>query len=526
MKPSLRQRPSSSIWRACGTPMGSNSDQRVAPASRCTTSNVSCTGWPGRDCATCNWRGRSNGASRAGTGGAPAHPASSASASRAEAPRRAARASVAEGKKDGVMGRSGGRGLGAGCAAKFAQHAQTALRTGHERVGRIPGVAGQDGADHAADLGLGAFIEDHILEFAAVPALDVGAEGLDTHHQRVGEVGLPVDRFAAQLAVQGVGGQLGRAQGDGDAGREHRVQEFGGVAQQGKARAVQPRDAGRIAADGVGGRVPHRIAQHPLQIGSGLGHGAQRGHQVFVGAAEQVLSAHHAERAAAVRERNQPVPDAVLFGVHADQYLFAVKAGVVDAVFEVGEDGFARRHRRWPLQVEQARQHAAVAAGVQHEPAAHLVLAAVGAAHVQQRTIAREIGGGHFLQIAHFHALARGVVGQHLVELGPLHLEGGAGARSELVAEIEVGILLAAGKGGAVLDLEAGGLHGRHHAGFLDKFQAVGQQAFTDGKARELLAFEHQDVMPLALEQRGGHCPGGACPDDNHFPMFHAGCFL
>ncbi|MNJ04422.1 hypothetical protein D3C73_1651800 [compost metagenome] len=50
----------------------------------------------------------------------------------------------------------------------------------------------------------------------------------------------------------------------------------------------------------------------------------------------------------------------------------------------------------------------------------------------------------------------------------------------------------------------------------------MGQQAFADGKARELLAFQHQHIVALPLEQRGRDRASGACPNDDDFTMFHA----
>src|SRR5690606_41320044 len=63
-----------------------------------------------------------------------------------------------------------------------------------------------------------------------------------------------------------------------------------------------------------------------------------------------------------------------------DEDALAVEARIVDAIFDVGEDRLAQRLVRWRLEVQQARQHPAVAAGIEHEAGVQLVFAAVGAA--------------------------------------------------------------------------------------------------------------------------------------------------
>jgi hypothetical protein len=52
----------------------------------------------------------------------------------------------------------------------------------------------------------------------------------------------------------------------------------------------------------------------------------------------------------------------------------------------------------------------------------------------------------------------------------------------------------------------------------------VGEQAFPDGKAGELLAFQHQDIMPPPLQQGGGNRAGRAGSNDHDFPRFHIRC--
>ena len=151
----------------------------------------------------------------------------------------------------------------------------------------------------------------------------------------------------------------------------------------------------------------------------------------------------------------------------------AVKAWVFDTVFDVGEHGLAQREIRRCFQVQQAWQHTAIAAGIEHEPGLEVVLAAILAAHMQVPALGRKIHADDGLAIADFHALQRGLVGQQLVELAALHLEGGGLAVAEGVAEIKSTIALAPGEGRAGFDLEACRLHSVEHAGFFDKIDAV-----------------------------------------------------
>ncbi|MCV5737420.1 hypothetical protein OFN56_36525, partial [Escherichia coli] len=82
-----------------------------------------------------------------------------------------------------------------------------------------------------------------------------------------------------------------------------------------------------------------------------------------------------------------------------------------------------------------------------------------------------------------------------------LHLKGRRLAVAERIAEVEIAVLLAARKGSTVLELETGRLHGVEHPGFFDEVQAMAQQTFADGEAREQLTLDNQHVVALAFEQ-------------------------
>src|SRR5688500_4785613 len=92
---------------------------------------------------------------------------------------------------------------GSGDPADLRQCAQPTLRLRTRvRVLAIPHVTGEHRADHAADFFLLSWKEDHVLQAAVVPAGHEGAEGLDAIIQLIGELALPVDARAAQLAVE------------------------------------------------------------------------------------------------------------------------------------------------------------------------------------------------------------------------------------------------------------------------------------------------------------------------------------
>ena len=226
---------------------------------------------------------------------------------------------------------------------------------------------------------------NHILESPGVPAFDVAAEGVDAALERCGELGLPVDAFTLQLAVQHAGGHARRAHGDGHAGGEHRVEEFRGVAEQRKARTVQGFDVGRVAADGARRGIPHGVFQHAGQAWGFSDEAAQALIQILDAAFEVFGCRDHAHRATAVAERDGPEPDIAVDRMGGDEDFFPLEGRAVDMVFDVGEHRLAHREIRRCFKVQQARQHAAVAAGIEHEIGFDAVLAAVFAQHIELR---------------------------------------------------------------------------------------------------------------------------------------------
>ncbi len=117
--------------------------------------------------------------------------------------------------------------------------------------------------------------------------------------------------------------------------------------------------------------------------------------------------------------------------------------------------------------------------------------------------------------------MQRGLIGQQLIEIGALDLKRRRFAVTERLAEIERAVALAPGKRGTGFQLEAGRVDGVEHARFFDEIQAVGQQAFTDGKPWKMLALDHQHIVSLAFEQCGGDGTGWTGADDHDLTTFH-----
>ncbi|MNZ80477.1 hypothetical protein D3C78_991120 [compost metagenome] len=92
---------------------------------------------------------------------------------------------------------------------------------------------------------------------------------------------------------------------------------------------------------------------------------------------------------------------------------------------------------------------------------------------------------------------------------------------AERLAEIERAVTLTPRKGSAGFHLEAGRVDGVEHARFFDEIQAMGQQAFTNGKTWKMLTLDHQHIVSLALEQRGGDGTRRTGTDDHDLAAFH-----
>ncbi len=207
-----------------------------------------------------------------------------------------------------------------------------------------------------------------------------------------------------------------------------------------------------------------------------------------------------------------------------DKDLAAVEARMFDTVLDVGEHRLAQREVRRRLQVQQAWQHAAVTAGVEDEAGLDVVFATVFAAYMQVAVAGGKIHPDQGLTVTDLYALQRCLIGQQLVEVGALDLEGRGLAVAERVTEIKGAVALAPGKRGTGFQLETGGVDGLEHAGFFDKVDAVGQQALADGKTREVLALDDQYIMPVTLEQRGRNGTGRAGTDHHDLAAFHFNC--
>src|SRR5690625_2534747 len=109
---------------------------------------------------------------------------------------------------------------------KVRQRLQAPLRLSDKRIFGIPGVACQDRADHFAHAGGLVGEKEYILEEAVVPELNKHPEGFYAGAQRLLILGVPVHRFALQLAIQQCHANTGRAHGDGYARGEYRIKKL------------------------------------------------------------------------------------------------------------------------------------------------------------------------------------------------------------------------------------------------------------------------------------------------------------
>ena len=194
-------------------------------------------------------------------------------------------------------------------------------------------------------------------------------------------------------------------------------------------------------------------------------------------------------------------------------------------VFYVGEAGHAFRQHRRALQVEQARQDAAITAAVKDEARTHGIGGAIFGLHVHFGAVAGVAESSDAVAEAHCRALFRRFLNQHLVKGGAAHLPGDARPGGEFAGEIEGGVALAPSKRRAVFQLEGerfgDALQGGGHVGGGEDFHAGRQQAFADDKAREMAFFQHQH-LPAFLPQQGG-CNRAGRPgaDDDNVMSFH-----
>jgi hypothetical protein len=113
----------------------------------------------------------------------------------------------------------------------------------------------------------------------------------------------------------------------------------------------------------------------PLRIGQQAGQARLFGDQLLqafgVGARvarQKVRVRHHALGTASIGEGDGPVPDVAELGVHRNPDLLTVKlAPKGHVVLHVREDGTTHREVGRVLQIQQARQRPAKAAGIEQE---------------------------------------------------------------------------------------------------------------------------------------------------------------
>ena len=291
--------------------------------------------------------------------------------------------------------------------------------------------------------------------------------------------------------------------------------------------AVEGADVGRIAANAA-----YRHAVIPVGVFQEAGEqryiGGGRFEDAFIISAKRGKTrrfADHPDGGGAVGEGDEPQPHVPQLGRGGDEDFVAVVGGVCDVVFDVGKDGHAFRQHGRAFEVKEARQDAAIATGIKHEAGVHGVAAAVFCLHGDFRAVAGVAVGGDFVAEADFRALFAGFFKQHQVKIGAFDLVGDAGAGGVFLGEVEGGVALAPGEGGAVFHLEGavggGALHGGGHFRLAQHFHAGGQQAFADDEAREVAFFEDEDVEVLLAQQGGSDGAGGAAADDEDVTGFH-----
>src|SRR6478735_6838721 len=147
------------------------------------------------------------------------------------------------------------------------------------------------------------------------------------------------------------------------------------------------------------------------------------------------LGGNHAERSVSVREGNEPRPDIRFRRVYTDADLLPVEFARDDVVFYMHKQRRTLGKIRRAIEIEQAWQGSAKAAGIQHElgPERTDFIAGPGRDH---GTLAGNVDRGDLHFMADRRAEPRRLVGEHLVELCALHLKRERIAARELFGEI------------------------------------------------------------------------------------------
>src|SRR5690625_2030766 len=156
------------------------------------------------------------------------------------------------------------------------------------------------------------------------------------------------------------------------------------------------------------------------------------------------------------------------------------------------------------LQIQQFGQYAAEAAGVTEKACVDCVLLAILGGDMQARRAGRaEIDSRNRFTKTDVGTLRGGLGRQDLVKIGTHHVPGPVPAVAVLFREIEVTALVAFDEAYAVFDLKRCGLDRFQQPSLVQELHALRQQAFANGKAREVAALDYRDPPTALAQQRG-----------------------
>src|SRR5262245_52563796 len=124
--------------------------------------------------------------------------------------------------------------------------------------------------------------------------------------------------------------------------------------------------------------------------------------------AQKIGFADNAKRAAAVGKRNQPVPHVVTPRVNRNQDLVAVKIRWGNIIFDVREYRPAYGKVRRDFQLQQTRQDAAKAAGVEEKFGFDKTNLTFEIFHGNARALAADVDGDNLVAVTHLGTLTLG----------------------------------------------------------------------------------------------------------------------
>ena len=318
-----------------------------------------------------------------------------------------------------------------------------------------------------------------------------------------------------------VGRQLAALEGHEDPGREHRVEERVGVADQAEA----------VAGGGVGAVAelagdPHRpavdarleVLADPLALGCLAPEDGLRVAHAPV--AVQVVALGHDADADGVVDQGD-VPEPALVGYVGHGRGARVEPGVAQGAGEVGEDGDLVQVGVAPLPPQAAGQQGVAPGGVDDHAGPPLGGAAVGQgrAHPDRPAVLRQdLADRH--PLADLGPLLGRVPQHHGVEVRPQNLPRARALVLDGLEEVERLRHLAVRRHElhAVLHGAARLLQPVEHPQALEGEPRIGHQRFADVVAGEPLALEQQHPPPVPGQDGAGGGAGRPAADDDRVP--------